>query len=129
MVVGRPGIVNISCGICSDERCLLLGTAFHLDATEAMRILREKNWLYHEYCVPDSKRWGLIFADPERLKTLAWRGHLAIFDAKLKLIAIHCDRQWIVTSSVNIFKNVLPYLFVEREKLIPPVDTIKCKWD
>ena len=40
-----------------------------------MKIPREKNWLCYEYCVPDSKD------GQERLKTLAWRGHLTLFDA------------------------------------------------
>jgi len=73
--------------VLTDPHISLLSTA-----TEAIKILRWKNWLYHEYCVPDSrdgqKRWGLVFADPERLKkikTLARRGNFDPFDATHKL--------------------------------------------
>ena len=87
MVVGR--IVNSSRGIYSDKWRLLPGTAFYLDVAETMQILREKDWLSHEYCVLDSKdgqeRWGLVFADLERLNTLARHGHLTLFHATHKL--------------------------------------------
>jgi hypothetical protein len=35
-------------------RCSGRTTTSYLDGTEATKILLEKHWLYHEYCVPDS---------------------------------------------------------------------------
>jgi len=38
---------SILAGACSGR------IASYLDGTEVTRILREKNWLFHKYCVPD----------------------------------------------------------------------------
>lgn len=72
----------------TDLRTLPQGKGFEEDVIEARNLLIEREWLFQELHIIDSKkepRWGLVFAQPTRLVTLARRVWLTQFDATHKL--------------------------------------------
>jgi hypothetical protein len=71
-----------------DLQHLQPNTSFHEDVNQAISLLQQNQWLYEEFTVPDAKgemRWGLVFAEPNRLNCLYRRGYLTQFDATHKL--------------------------------------------
>ena len=85
---------------------------------EARSLLSEREWLFEELQVVDSKkesRWGLVFAHPARLSVLARRGWFTQFDATHKLNQWgHNMFSFLVRNEYNIWIPTA-HLVVERE--------------
>ena len=115
----RQDITNLQYGMgTSDDRMLGRRKHFHNDILEACNLLIEQGWLFEQLQVVDSKkeeRWGLVFAQPARLSTLARRGWFTQFDAT------HKPNHWnhnmfsfLVRNEYNIW-ILAAHLVVERE--------------
>ncbi|KAF8458120.1 hypothetical protein BGX38DRAFT_1265408 [Terfezia claveryi] len=84
----RQDIVNLKRGMKPDLRMLPHGKLFEDDVLQARNLLIEREWLFAELQIVDSKkeqRWGFIFAHPTRLLILQKRGWFTQFDATHKL--------------------------------------------
>ena len=102
----------------SDARTLSRVKHFDDDVLDARTLLTEQGWLFEELEITDARkeqRWGLVFAHPARLLTLAKRGWFTQFDATHKL------NQWshnmflfLVCNEYNIWIPTA-HLVVERE--------------
>ena len=116
----RNDVLNLKRGTkFSDRRSLRYGTLFEEDVLQARDLLVEKEWLFEELQVVDSKkeqRWGLVFAHPTRLMTLQRRGwFMAQFDATYKLNRWgHNMFSFLVRDEHNVWIPTA-HLVVERE--------------
>ena len=85
---------------------------------DARNLLIEHGWLFEELQVVDMKketRWGMVFAHPTRLLTLARRGWFTQFDATHKLNQWgHNMFSFLVRNEYNIWIPTA-HLVVERE--------------
>ncbi|KAF8441166.1 hypothetical protein BGX38DRAFT_1272784 [Terfezia claveryi] len=102
----------------SDLRSLPHGKLFQDDVLQACELLMEREWLFEELQIIDSKkeqRWGLVFAHPTRLLILARRGWFTQFDATHKLNRWgHNMFSFLVRNEHNIWIPTA-HLVVERE--------------
>ena len=102
----------------TDVRGLPRGQQFQDDVCEARDLLIERGWLFEELRILDTQkeeRWGLVFAQPDRLSTLIRRGWFTQFDATHKLNQWgHNMFSFLVRNEYNIWIPTA-HLVVERE--------------
>lgn len=71
----------------ADERLLLPGTTLSQDIERTVQLLRQHGWLYEQFTAVDAKgttRWGLVFAESNRIQILQRRGWFTQFDSTHK---------------------------------------------
>ena len=110
----------------TNVRALPHDKLFQDDVCQARGLLTERGWLFEELQMVDSKkeeRWGLVFASPTRLLTLAKRGWFMQFDATHKLNRWgHNMFRFLYAMSIMYGFRLRTWLWSEKMETLLPKD-------